>query len=99
MRLFRIIRLPGLPPFKLYLRPARQGAEHLCFIGACVDAAGFLIHSEAFVIVLAGKLAFCVGALGVYLLHAEERVFHEINEPERPERKPHVPEEISEPAE
>lgn len=82
MRLFRIIRIPGLPPFKVYLRPARKGCEHFCFVGAAIDAGCALFHVELFAVVLIGKLAFAVGALGVYLLHAEERVYHETNSPE-----------------
>lgn len=80
MRLTRVITIPGFPPFKVYLRPARKGCEHFCFIGAAADAFCYLIHYEAFGVVLLGKLAFAIGALGVYLIHAEERVYHELRE-------------------
>lgn len=54
------------------IRIVRKTCEHFCFGGAAVDLAGFLTHNEATMIVAAGKIAFVVGSLGVYLMHAEE---------------------------
>jgi hypothetical protein len=70
------ISIPGLAPFTLYVREARKSCEHFCFIGATVDAVCYLVHYEAFIAVAIGKLAFAAGAIGVYLLHAEERYEH-----------------------
>lgn len=51
---------------------ARKICEHCAFAGATVDMIGYLIHFDVFLIVLSGKFAFVVGAIGVYFLHAEE---------------------------
>lgn len=50
----------------------RRTCEHFAFMGAGIDFWGFLNHQEAAFIVGAGKAAFVVGSIGVYLLHAEE---------------------------
>lgn len=71
MRRFRF-SIPGLPPFVIYIREARKGCEHFCFIGASIDLLCYVVHYEAFIAVAVGKAAFAIGALGVYLLHAEE---------------------------
>lgn len=58
------------------VRLARKGCEHFCFLGALADFGGSLLHIEWAVFLIAGKLAFVVGALGVYLLHIEETGAH-----------------------
>lgn len=67
-----ILHFPGGHRVRIHTRTARKGAEHFCFIGATVDLCGFLLHTEAALIVFLGKAAFVAGAVAVYLLHAEE---------------------------
>lgn len=50
----------------------RKVCEQACFWGASFDLFGYLIHWEAMVVVLSGKVAFAVGAYGVFMLHSEE---------------------------
>lgn len=49
-------------------RVVRKFCEH----GASIDLFGSVFHTEAFVIVIAGKIAFVVGCIAVYLVHFEE---------------------------
>jgi hypothetical protein len=52
----------------------RKSCEHTCFFGALIDLLGSMSHLEWTFVVLAGKLAFVLGALAVYLMHFEEQL-------------------------
>ena len=56
----------------LCVRRMRKACEHLCFSGAAVDLIFFTFGFHVFWVDWLGKFAFAAGALGVYLLHAEE---------------------------
>lgn len=51
---------------------ARKSCEHFMTIGAGADLFDYVLHIEWWSLILAGKLAFVVGAIGVYLMHYEE---------------------------
>lgn len=60
------------------IRTLRKSCEHFCFLGATVDAVFALVHVKLFMISIIGKLAFAVGAFGVYMLHTEEHLEREV---------------------
>lgn len=68
----RLVNIPFIGDKLVCFRTLRKSCEHFCFLGAFVDFGGALVHFEAAIVILAGKAAFVTGALGVYLLHAEE---------------------------
>lgn len=58
------------------IRNVRRICEHFTFLGASLDTYGYVTHHETFLFVAAGKIAFTVGAVAVYLFHVEERMNH-----------------------
>lgn len=65
--------------FTVCVRTLRKPCEHFCFLGATVDAVFALVHVEFFLVAIIGKLAFAVGAFGVYMLHTEEHLEHSVS--------------------
>jgi hypothetical protein len=68
----KCFKLPIFGDKLVCIKTLRKSCEHSCFCGALIDFLGYLAHTEMVYIVLAGKLAFVLGALGVYLIHSEE---------------------------
>lgn len=57
---------------RLCITTLRKGCEHMMMAGASADMFDFVLHYEAWALILAGKVAFVVGGIGVYLMHYEE---------------------------
>lgn len=68
---YRIIHFAN-KEIKLCVTTWRKSCEHFMFVGAMGDMMDFVFHYEAWALLLAGKVAFVVGGLGVYLMHYEE---------------------------
>lgn len=73
--MIKIIHI-GPIPARVVVPLARRACEHICFGGAVVDLIGYCVHWEVFAIIIAGKLAFVAGAVGIYILHTEETIHH-----------------------
>lgn len=71
---FKSVKIPGFPVFRYHVKTLRRSCEHFCFLGATVDVFAAAIHFEVFAVILIGKAAFAIGAVGVYLMHYEEAI-------------------------
>lgn len=58
--------------YHLCVTTLRKSCEHTVLSGAVCDFITFSGHYEIHYLEIFGKLAFVVGAVGIYLLHYEE---------------------------
>lgn len=70
---YKLVHLLG-KEYRLCVTTLRKSCEHTVLGGAISDFATYTFHLEVHTLEVFGKLAFVVGALGIYLLHYEETI-------------------------